>query len=420
MRTLYLDCSSGISGDMFVGALIGLGGDKERLTAVLDSLKGHHVDGFDIKIGQRTRSGIVCTDFDVVLDEAHDGHDHDMEYLHGHSHEHSHEHGHDHAHSHEHRGLADITHIIDHADMSPSAKELAKKIFGIIAEAESKAHGIPVDDVHFHEVGAVDSIVDIISASFLIDDLDPDEVIITELSEGSGTIRCAHGILSVPVPAVANIVADNGIALKVTGIEGELVTPTGAAIAAAIRTSDKLPSKFRIVKTGLGSGKREYEAPGFLRAMLIEPDEREADRILKLETDIDDCSSEDLGFVAEKLFEAGAREVHFAPIYMKKGRPGSELVVICDIKDRTKMENIIFENTTTIGLRAFECDRTVLKRYAETVTFSLGTVDVKTVVLPSGRVVKHPEYESLKKIADGKGIPIAQVRNVLAKETQII
>ncbi|MBO4636708.1 MAG: nickel pincer cofactor biosynthesis protein LarC [Clostridiales bacterium] len=423
MSSLYLDCNSGISGDMFVASLIGLGADTSRLLKAIDSLKGHHVEGFEAVIGTRVRSGIVCTDFDVILDKEHDGHDHDMEYLHGHDHEHSHEHTHEHGghtHSHDHRGLHDIIHIIDHADMSSSAKDTAKKIFDIIAEAESKAHGISMDEVHFHEVGAVDSIVDIISAAVLIDDLDPDEVIITDLSEGRGTVRCAHGLLSIPVPAVANIVADNGIALRNTNIEGELVTPTGAAIAAVIRTTDKLPTKYKIIKTGLGAGKRDYEAPGFLRAMLIEPDESEQDKILRLETDIDDCSSEDLGFVAERLFEAGAREVHFSPIYMKKSRPGSELVVICDISDKEKLEKIIFGNTTTIGIREIICERTILKRFSEVVEFSLGKVDVKTVILPDGRVVKHPEYESLRSIALSNDLPIQEVRNILAKETQII
>ena len=298
---LYLECTSGISGDMAVAALLDLGASREKLKNALKSLP---VKGFDITISRVMKSGIDACDYDVVLDKEHENHDHDMGYLQGLEHgEHSREHEEAHAcranhhhettgyvhehenhdihalaaeshshhghHHHEHRGLNEIMMIIDHADMADRARSYAKKIFTILAAAEAKAHNVPADQVHFHEVGAVDSIVDILSVAVCMDDLDVEEVIIPRLCEGSGTIRCQHGILPVPVPAVVNVVNENHLNMKITDVEGELVTPTGAAIAAAIKTKDQLPKEFVIRKTGVGAGKRQYECPGILRAMLI-------------------------------------------------------------------------------------------------------------------------------------------------------
>ena len=409
-KTLYLECSSGISGDMFVACMLGLGADKEKL---LRTLKSIPADGFDIEIKDVLKSGIRCTDFDVVLDKDHENHDHDMEYLHGEDHHHDHDHNHGHHHHHDHRHPSDIKNIIDHTEMTLGAKEIAYRILDIIAEAESKAHGIPVEEVHFHEVGAIDSIVDIIAAAVAFDDLDVDNVIIPSLTEGTGTVRCQHGVLSVPVPAVLNIVTSSGLKLNISSVKGELVTPTGAAIAAAIRTSDKLPESFTVETVGLGAGKREYEVPSILRGMFIVPDESKKDKILKLETDIDDSTGEELGYLMEKLYEAGAREVHFTPIFMKKNRPGNQVTVICDEDKREEMENIIFKNSTTIGIRSCLMDRTVLRRFQEVVSTEYGNVRVKTVVLPDGTVRKYPEYESLKKLADKTGLSIGDIKKLI-------
>lgn len=274
-KTLYLECNSGISGDMTVGALIDLGADKEVLNKVLSTV---NIEGFEIKYSRVKRAGLDCQDFDVVLDKEHDGHDHDMEYLYGHTHEHEdhhehhedHHHEHHHDHHHEHRGLKEITEIIDSAAMTDNARKIAKRIFEILADAESKAHGVPVNEVHFHEVGAVDSIVDVISIAVCIDNLDVDKVIVPKLYEGHGTVRCQHGILPVPVPAVTNIVTDHKISLEILDVKGELVTPTGAAAVAALRTDETLPKEFKIKKVGMGSGKRDYGLAGFVRAMIIE------------------------------------------------------------------------------------------------------------------------------------------------------
>lgn len=272
-QTLYLECYSGISGDMTVAALLDLGADEAVLRQVLDSLP---VQGFRIEINRVMKSGIDACDFNVIL-EGNDNHDHDMEYLYGHLHhgEHtdSHTHEHQHTHSHAHRGMREIREIIEKGDMTEGARRLALSIFSILAEAESKAHHVPVEEVHFHEVGAVDSIVDIVAVAVCLDNLNIKNVIVPELWEGKGTVRCQHGILPVPVPAVINIMQAYGLPVQITGITGELVTPTGAAIVAAIQTSGSLPLKFIIKKTGLGAGKREYECPGILRAMLIEEKE---------------------------------------------------------------------------------------------------------------------------------------------------
>lgn len=269
---LYLECASGISGDMTVAALLDLGADAKVLSQALDSLLPLGIEGFQIQITRVKKSGLDACDFHVLLDRAHENHDHDMDYLHGsgpHG-DHPH-HGHHHGHHHTHRGLGEILPLIQQADMSPGAKALSEKIFQILAQAEAKAHGVPADQVHFHEVGAVDSIVDIIGAAVCLDDLGITEVAIPSLCEGCGTVRCQHGLLPVPVPAVLNIVQEHALPLQITSIKGELVTPTGAAIAAAIRTTDRLPRKFTVLKTGLGAGKRTYDCPGILRAMLIQP-----------------------------------------------------------------------------------------------------------------------------------------------------
>lgn len=458
-KTLYLECYSGISGDMTVAALLDLGADRSVLDRVLKSLK---VSGFETKISRVVKSGIDACDFDVVLDKEHENHDHDMEYLHGHHHKghennhfydhnhvhedkaehfHSHEHNHAHGagsaqdrHHHEHCGIKEITYIIEHSAMNENAKKIALRIFEILAEAESKAHNVPVDQVHFHEVGAVDSVVDIVSVAVCLDDLDVTEVIVPVLCEGRGTVRCQHGILPIPVPAVANIVNANHLYLKMTEIEGELVTPTGAAIVAAVKTKDKLPETFEIQKIGIGAGKRQYECPGILRAMIIsqsaETDEAKAqseefknpeignnpkaenqetkDTIIKMETNIDDCSGEVLGFVMERLMKAGARDVHYVPVFMKKNRPAWVLNVICKEEDMETLQNIIFEETTTIGIRYSRMERTILPRETRTLPTPWGEVLAKVCTL-NGKEQIYPEYESVAQLSREKEIPFTEI-----------
>ncbi|HJD30848.1 MAG TPA: nickel pincer cofactor biosynthesis protein LarC [Candidatus Eisenbergiella stercorigallinarum] len=432
-KCLYLECMSGISGDMAAAALLDLGAGREPLERALRSLP---VDGFSAAVSRVKKSGLDVCDFDVRLDAAHENHDHDMEYLfggsrtpaggqededipghghehghsheheHGHEHEHSHEHehGHEHGHghSHEHRGMKEILEILSRVDMTERARETAVRIFDILADAEAAAHGVDRNQVHFHEVGAVDSIVDIVAVAVCLDDLDVTEVIVPYLCEGNGMVRCQHGLIPIPVPAVANIAQTHGLVLKPTDIRGELVTPTGAAIVAAVRTSGRLPERFTIQKVGLGAGKRQYERPSILRAMLIEDASEKSDEICKLESNIDDCTGEMLGYVMERLFEAGARDVHYTPVFMKKNRPAWQLNVICDPGDRQKLEEIIFSETTTIGIRRVNMQRTVLERENVRVATPLGEAGVK-VCRFGGKEKYYPEYDSVKELAVKNG-----------------
>ena len=494
-KTLYLETSSGISGDMSVAAMIDLGADPEVLERALNSIPA---DGFMVEISSVKKSGIACCDFNVILDAAHENHDHDMAYLYGpapvssaapqeeahhchgcedeeahhchchedeeahhchchedeeahhchchedeeahhcHCHEdeeaphcHCHEdeeahhcHGrggeephHHHEHHHHHgRHLAEILDIIAETDMTDSAKALAGKMFHIVAEAESLAHHMPLEEVHFHEVGAIDSIVDIIAAAVTFDSLGITDVIIPCLTEGRGTVRCQHGVLPVPVPATMNIIEAYDMPLTIMEAKGEYVTPTGAAIAAAICTTHQLPKAFRIVRTGLGAGKRAYtERTNILRAYLIEGNAMEEgkDEIVKLETDIDDSTGEALGYTIDRLMQAGALDVHYSPVYMKKNRPAWELTVICKKSRMEELEDIIFKETTTIGIREFpSVMRSILHRNQKQVETPFGIAEVKEVALPGERRF-YPEYESVKAIAEKEHLPFAEVYHLV-------
>lgn len=476
-KTLYLECHSGISGDMTVAALLDLGADPRVLQQVLDSVP---VKGFSIQISRVKKAGIDCCDFMVKLEQ--ENHDHDMAYLHGHDHpqlhehihthdheheqEHSHEHDHEHEqershehfheheqehshehfhehdqephhthehgypyehetghshghehpdeHTHEHRHLPEILQILDAVKMTDSARNLAKKIFHILAEAEARAHAVPLEEVHFHEVGAIDSIVDIIAVSVCLDNLDIQNVIIPRLCEGTGTVRCQHGVLPVPVPAVSHIAAAYGLPLEFMEIPGEFVTPTGAAIAAAIKTSEVLPKPLHIEKIGIGAGKRTYERPSMLRAMLIQPVSRSEDCIYKLESDIDDCSGEALGYVMNRLLAAGARDVHYIPVYMKKCRPAYQLNVICTEDKIPALEEIIFRETTTIGIRRQKMERTILKREMHTVNTVYGEALVKVCQIGDTRRA-YPEYDSVLSLCQATGASYQAVYRAAAE-----
>ena len=478
-KTLYLECNSGISGDMTVGALLDLGADRKVLEDALASLG---VDGYHLHFGTTEKCGIKAYDFDVHLeyeehehdhgdydhghDHAHahvheDGteyshehcHDHEHEHTHEHSHEectehvhdhehththtnedgteHAHEHCHDHGHTHDHgdhdhvhthdhgdhdhvhthdhmhphthRNLYDIYTIIDRLQSSDKVKQLARRIFEIVAEAESKAHGLPIDQVHFHEVGAIDSIVDIISTAVCLDNLGIEKVIVSPLAEGQGYVRCQHGTLPVPVPATANIAQAYGLKLRFTETPGEMVTPTGAAIAAALGTGASMPKNYRIVKIGIGAGNKDFDHANILRAMIIEEEEEEkTDSLELLETNLDDCTGEVLGSTMNLLLKAGANDVWFTPIYMKKNRPAYMLSVLCRESSRETMEDIIFTHTTSIGIRRFPAQRTALDRRKIQVETVYGAADVK-VCSYKGKQYCYPEYDSVSAICDKQG-----------------
>lgn len=415
-HTLYLECNSGISGDMMVGALLDLGADEKKLRETLATLP---LSGYTIQISRVKKAGLDACDFLVELDAEHENHDHDMEYLYGFK-----KGGaadppvHHHHHHHQHRGLHEVLAILEQGRLTPGALQLAEKIFTILGEAEAKAHGTTLEEVHFHEVGAVDSIVDIAAAAICLDALDIREVILPVLNEGKGCVRCAHGILPVPVPAVANIAAAHGLPLQIMDTEGEYVTPTGAAIAAAVRTGGSLPRLFTIRKIGLGAGKRQQARPSLLRAMLIEGCGRaseglQEDAVWKLETNLDDCTGEALGHVLDLLLEAGALDVQYTPVYMKKNRPAWLVTVLCKEAERSVLETVLFRETTTIGIRRSLCRRTILPRKEREVETPWGMVRVKEVRVPenaldpAGEVRFYPEYESLRELCrkTGKSFP---------------
>ncbi len=420
-KTLYLECETGISGDMMVAMLLDLGGDEEGLKK---TLAGVPLEGFHVVISQVEKSGIVCKDFDVQLEKPFQNQDHDMEYLYGHSqhegehsqgHAGSHAEGYHHSHSAFHRGLKEVEEIIQNTEMTEGAKGIARNIFEILAEAEAKAHGKERDTVHFHEVGAVDSIVDIISVAYLMDQLGIERIWTDALSEGGGSVRCAHGVLPVPVPAVVHILEAYQIPWQRVDRKGELITPTGAAVVAAFYKERKRDERYLIQKTGYGAGKRNYSRPSILRGMLIQPVEQKEPVIYRLETNIDDCAGERLGYVMEKLLEAGARDVHYIPVFMKKNRPAYELVVICTKEDVTRMEDLIFQETTTIGIRKIPVERRVLPREMVTISTVFGDMKAKMVTLSDGTRRIYPEYEEIRQKAMEKNLTYDQVLQVFYK-----
>ncbi|MDY2616184.1 MAG: nickel pincer cofactor biosynthesis protein LarC [Treponema succinifaciens] len=454
MSDLYLECNYGISGDMAVAALLDAGADRTALEKALASIP---VKGFKTEIKRVEKNGVSCLDFNVILDSEHENHDHDMNYLfghesaehnhghgehfHGHTHHHSEAEEHSHAaqheihhgeqvhgeqiHHHEHRNLHDVLEIIDKTEMTENARKLAHKIFEIIAQAESKAHSKPVEEVHFHEVGAVDSVVDVIALAVCFYSLHVEKVFVPFLCEGTGTVRCQHGILPVPVPAVANIMQEYHVPLKITGERGEFVTPTGAAFVAAVATEFSLPKNFVLKKIGMGAGKRDYGVPNIVRAMLVETEEKNNpenqftsafhDKIIKLETNIDDSTGEALGFVMDELFASGALDVHYLPCFMKKNRPAWLLVVLCRLEDAAKMEKIIFMHTTTIGIRMSQMERTCLARSECSVEVFGEKAEVKVVDV-YGEKRFYPEYERVSRIAQKTKKPFGEVYNKIVNE----
>lgn len=380
---LYFEGKSGISGDMVVASLLDLGADGKKLDDVLQSL---NLDGFHYHVSQKTSYSVSGCDFDVHL----------------HHHETPHEeHYHEHGHHHEHRHLSDVYEIIDRGVMSDNARSLAKKIFRIVADAEAKAHGCAIEEVHFHEVGAIDSIVDIVAAAVLIDDLGIEKCIVSGLTEGQGTVMCQHGELPVPVPAVLNIAETHQIILRPSSANGEMVTPTGIAIAAALKTAERLPAEYKILKSGIGLGKKDFGKANFLRTMIIE-DVSDKEQVYVVEANIDDSTAEELGLAMEKLFAAGARDVHFEPCFMKKNRPAYILRIITTAENLEQTEDIVFRCTSTIGLRKYPVERTCMDRKTVKIKLDYGEVDVKISTYKD--IVRcQPEYESVKRLAEISG-----------------
>lgn len=406
-KILYLECNSGISGDMTVGMLLDLGADRKVLVKALDSMQ---LDGYHLHFGRKETCGLDAFDFDVHLEA--DGHSHEKNEHNDHekAHHHGEAHTHGEAHHHTHRNLYDIYEIIDRLNTGERVKELARKMFRIVAEAEAKAHGLPVEQVHFHEVGAIDSIIDIVSVAICIDNLGIEEVVVSPLSEGHGHVHCQHGTLPVPVPATANIISAWGLELRFTDNEGEMVTPTGAAIAAALRTRKELPDACRLLKIGMGAGNKVFRQANVLRGMLLETEDSKVSetKLWVMETNLDDSTGEMLGLTMEMLLEAGAADVWYTPVYMKKNRPGYQLSVLCKETDRELLEDILMTQSTTIGIRRYPVQRTVLEREMKMVKTPYGIVEIK-ICRHKDKFFFYPEYESIRRICKETGADFQNV-----------
>ena len=400
MKILYFDCSSGISGNMTLGALTEIIGDENYL---LNELKKLNIDGYKIEISKKIKNGITGTYVDVILDNEHTL-DHHTD-LHEHHHEHNHSSSHEH--HHEHRNLEDVNKIIENSSLNNDVKNLAKKIFLRVAEAESKVHNKTLDEVHFHEVGAIDSIVDIVGTAILINKINPDKIISSIVNDGYGFIECAHGTISVPVPATSEIFVNSKVKFRQIDIDTELVTPTGAAIIAELAEEFKTLPTMTIEKIGWGTGSKDLKIPNVLKVYYGDMQEK-AEDFLVMETNIDDSTGEILGYVQEKLFEEGALDVFFTPIFMKKGRPAYRLTVACKRKDMLKLQNIIFRETTTIGIRYRFESRTELAREFVEIDTKYGKIKAKKVI-NNGETYIYPEYENMKKLAKENNIPLKEL-----------
>ena len=409
MKTLYIDCGMGAAGDMLTAALLELVPDRNGF---IDDFNSLGIPGVRMSAEKAVKCGITGTHVSILVNGEEEGagrhHHHDHEHEHEHVHEHDHEHGHCHDHHHEHHGLADIEHIVcHHLNLPENVKNDVMAVFNLIAEAESHVHGVPVTDIHFHEVGTMDAVADITAVSMLMDRIHPDEVVVSPIHVGYGHVHCAHGILPVPAPATAYILS--GLPIYSGRIEGELCTPTGAAILKHFATSFGQMPLMNVDGIGYGLGKKDFEAANCVRVMLGERS-GSSDSVIGLSCNVDDMTGEEIGFAMDRIFEAGAKDVYTVPIGMKKSRPGIMICAICLESDMDRIVKTIFRYTTTIGIRRSVYDRFVLDRRAESVDTEYGKARVK---ISEGYGVKRikAEYDDMERIAKDNDITLEEVRN---------
>ena len=424
-KILYFDCSAGISGDMTLGALLDLGVDKKVFLTELEKL---HLEGYEIAFETTQRNAITATHVNVILtgqEQAH-AHTHIHEHIHdhGHTHEHDHEHSHDHECGHFHRSFRDIRQMIQNSELSKEVKDLSLRIFTRVARAEAKVHHKDIEEVQFHEVGAVDSIVDIVGSAILITMLKPDRICASVVQDGHGFVHCQHGMLSVPVPAVCEIFAESDALIRQIDVDTELVTPTGAAIISELADSFGTMPVMTIDKMGWGAGTKILKIPNLLKVTLgyqetASDGYTEQDEIMVLETNLDDCTGEMLGAAMEILMENGALDAFYTPIFMKKNRPAWCMTVLARPEDTEKMERLIFLHTTTIGIRRHLDQRRILKREKAVVPTAYGELQVKRVALEDG-YRDYPEYESAKKLAVETGKPLWEILKNDGKSGELI
>lgn len=426
MKTLYLDCGMGAAGDMLTAALLELFPEREKLT---EELNGLGIPGVTYVCEAASKCGIGGTHVTVRVDgqeeseEMYDGgaeHGHHHDDGHGHGHDDEHEHCHDDGHGHDgeqehhhddghghhhHSGMHEIGHIVEKLSVPQRIKKDILAVFGLIAEAESHVHGVPVTEIHFHEVGTMDAVADIAAVCVLMDRLAPDQVVVSPVHVGSGQVKCAHGILPVPAPATAYILKD--APMYGGEIRGELCTPTGAALLQYFASRFGTMPVMRVSVIGYGMGKKDFPAANCVRALFGETQEK-GDTVAELSCNVDDMTAEAVGYAMEAFFEAGALEVYTTPAGMKKSRPGVVLHVMCREEKKDEMAALIFRHTTTIGVRENISRRYTLKRFVEKVQTPFGEVRRK-ISTGYGVTREKYEYEDLARIAKERGMSIDEV-----------
>ena len=433
MKTLYLECNMGAAGDMLTGALLELLPDRE---AFLREMRALGLPGVEIAAEQAVTCGITGTHMKVTVngeeeesadepdghshehhphgEDGHGAHDHDpAEHAHYHDHDHgaAPEHDHDPAHHH-HTSAAQIGALIDGLNVSDTVKENAKAVYGLIAEAESRVHGQPVTEIHFHEVGTMDAVADVVGVCLLMEKIGAEKIVASPVHVGSGSVRCAHGVLPVPAPATALIL--QGVPTYGGQIRGELCTPTGAALLKHFVSAFGDQPVMTVERIGYGLGKKQFERANCVRAFLGETGNGAA-QVVKLECNLDDMTGEDLGFAMERLFEAGAYDVYTQPIGMKKSRPGVMLTCVCGPEASDAMAELIMKHTTTLGIRKMEMGRYVLPRRITETETAFGPVRVKRAEGMGTRKAKA-EYEDLARIARERNLSLKEVRRMLAED----
>lgn len=401
MKTLYFECNMGAAGDMLFSALLELLPEPEKFMQRFNSI------GIPKTAALMTKSekcGIIGTHVHITVDGEEENEGMFDKLFHSGEH---HEHHHDHDHHHHHSSLHGIAHILAHLDVSEDVKRNAYMVYKLIAEAEAKAHGREIEEIHFHEVGTMDAVADVVGVCMLIEEIAPDRIIASPIRTGFGTVKCAHGKLPVPAPATAHIL--QGIPVYAGEIEGEMCTPTGAALLKHFASDFVNMPVMKVENVGLGMGTKDFEIANCLRAILGDVEEASDNRVCELCCNIDDMTGEETGFAMERLYEAGALEVYTIPVGMKKSRPGMILGVICKETDREAIISAIFKHTSTIGIREGICRRYVLDREEKEVSTEYGNVRVK-VSKGYGVEKTKPEYEDLAKIARENNISIKDIK----------
>ena len=430
MKTLYLECSMGAAGDMLTAALLELIDDR---TAFISRMNGLGLPGVHVAAESSVKCGVTGTHMRVTVNgeeeesmDAHAPHDHHEHGVHEHEHDHHHEHEHEHEHDHEHghpdshehdhhdghhhhASVRDIEGIIDALNVSDRVKKDAKAVYALIAEAETRAHGRPVSEILFHEVGTMDAVADVVAVCLLMEKLSPDEVVASPVHVGAGHVRCMHGILPVPAPATALILRD--VPTYGGQVQGELCTPTGAALLKhfVTRFGDRPVMKTKAI--GYGMGRKDFAQANCLRAFLGESEGRR-EAVTRLECNLDDMTGEDIAFAMERLFEAGARDVFTQPIGMKKSRPGVLLSVICLPQDADALAEVMMKHTSTLGIRRQDMSRYILAREEETVSTPYGGVRVKRAC-GMGADRKKPEDDDIAALAKKHNVPLSVIRESL-------